>query len=79
MEMTTTNVTLRVLRPADGMWLTRKTVADGEWRLFSKEVYLGSNDTEENWTEVDNAYKEEYEKRLDAEISESKDEKESNS
>lgn len=61
------------------MWLTRKTVADGEWPLFSKEVYLGSNDTEDNWTEVDNAYKEEYEKRLDAEINESKDEKGSNS
>lgn len=79
MELTTTDVTLLVLRPAEGMWLTRKTVADGEWRLFSKEVYLGSNDTEENWTEVDNAYKEEYEKRLDAEISENNDETGSNS
>lgn len=79
MEMTTTDVTLRILRPSDGKWLTRKTASDDEGRIFSTEVYLGSNDSQDNWTEVDNAYKEEYEKRLDAEISENNDETGSNS
>ena len=38
MEMTTTEVSLRMLKPSGDLWLTRKTVADGEERIFSKEV-----------------------------------------
>ena len=69
MEISTTNVTLRMLKPSGDLWLTRKTVADGEERVFSKEVYLGTNDSEENWVEVDDAYKADYEKRLAEELS----------
>ena len=68
MEMTTTNVTLRILRPSDGKWLTRKIASDDEGRIFSTEVYLGSNDSQDNWMEVDNAYKADYEKRLAEEL-----------
>lgn len=64
MEMTTTDVTLRVLKPSGDLWLTRKTIADGEERIFSKEVYLGTNDAQENWIEVDEAYKSAYEKSI---------------
>ena len=69
MEMTTTDVTLRILRPSEGMWLTRKTASDDDGKIFSKEVYLGTNDSQENWIEVDDAYKADYEKRLAEELS----------
>lgn len=67
MEMTTTEVTLRMLKPSGDLWLTRKTVADGEERIFSKEVYLGTNDSADNWMEVDEDYKSAYEKSLQTE------------
>ena len=34
MEMTTTEVTLRMLKPSGDLWLTRKEVADGEERII---------------------------------------------
>ena len=67
MEMTTTEVTLRMLKPSGDLWLTRKEVADGEERIFSKEVYLGTNDSADNWMEVDEEFKKEKEKSLQTE------------
>lgn len=64
MEVTTTNVTLRMVKPSGELWLTRKNVAEGEERVFSKEVYLGTNDSADNWMEVDDDYKSAYEKSL---------------
>ena len=64
MEVTTTNVTLRMVKPSGELWLTRKNVAEGEERVFSKEVYLGTNDSADNWMEVDDQFKSEYEKSL---------------
>ncbi len=64
MEVTTTNVTLRMVKPSGDLWLTKKTVAEGEERVFSKEVYLGTNDSADNWMEVDDEYKSAYEKSL---------------
>lgn len=64
MEVTRTNVTLRIVKPSGELWLTRKNVAEGEERVFSKEVYLGSNDSPDNWMEVDDQFKSEYEKSL---------------
>lgn len=68
MEMTTTEVTLRVLKPSGDLWLTRKEVADGEERIFSKEVYLGTNDSADNWIEVDDDFKSAYEKSQGAQV-----------
>lgn len=68
MEMTTTEVTLRMLKPSGDLWLTRKTVADGEERIFSKEVYLGTNDSADNWMEVDDEFKSNYEKIQGAQV-----------
>ena len=62
MEVTTTNVMLRMVKPSGELWLTRKNVADGEERIFSKEVYLGTNDSADNWMEVDDEFKKDYEK-----------------
>lgn len=64
MEVTTTNVTLRMVKPSGDLWLTKKNVAEGEERVFSKEVYLGTNDSADNWMEVDDDYKSAYEKSL---------------
>lgn len=64
MEVTTTNVTLRMVKPSGDLWLTKKNVAEGEERVFSKEVYLGTNDSADNWMEVDDEYKSAYEKSL---------------
>ena len=67
MEVTTTNVMLRMVKPSGELWLTRKDVADGEERIFSKEVYLGTNDSADNWMEVDDEFKKDYEKSLQQE------------
>ena len=67
MEVTTTNVMLRMVKPSGELWLTRKDVADGEERIFSKEVYLGTNDSADNWIEVDDEFKKDYEKSLQEE------------
>lgn len=67
MEVTTTNVMLRMVKPSGELWLTRKDVADGEERIFSKEVYLGTNDSADNWIEVDDDFKKDYEKSLQQE------------
>lgn len=67
MEVTTTNVMLRMVKPSGELWLTRKDVADGEERIFSKEVYLGTNDSADNWIEVDDDFKKDYEKSLEQE------------
>lgn len=64
MEVTTTNVTLRMVKPSGDLWLTKKNVAEGEERVFSKEVYLGTNDSADNWMEVDDQFKSDYEKSL---------------
>lgn len=67
MEVTTANVMLRMVKPSGELWLTRKDVADGEERIFSKEVYLGTNDSADNWIEVDDEFKKDYEKSLQQE------------
>ena len=43
--MTTENIQLIKLTAADGMVLTDGT-------SYGKEVYLGTNDTEDRWTEI---------------------------
>ena len=43
--MTTSTIELRVLTASDGMTLT-----NGE--VYSKQVYLGINDSPDNWWEI---------------------------
>ena len=47
-SMTETKITLRKLTAADGFVLT-----DGE--VYGKEIYLGKNDSPDNWHEITEA------------------------
>lgn len=53
--MITTTIEIRKLTPADGMTLT-----NGE--TFSKEVFLGKEDSPDNWHEITDAEAEELQK-----------------
>ena len=53
--MIETKIELRKLTASEGMTLT-----NGE--AFSKEIYLGKNDSAENWTEITDAEAEEFQK-----------------
>lgn len=59
MKLTEQQVTLRKLTPSEGMWLTRTDATTD--RVFSKEVFLGVNDSPENWREATEQEKIEYE------------------
>lgn len=48
MEMQTSQVTLRCIKPSEG-----KTLTDGN--IYSKEVWLGANDTPDRWKEIDDS------------------------
>lgn len=50
MKLTEQQVTLRKLTPSEGMWLTRTDATTD--RVFSKEVFLGINDSPDNWREA---------------------------
>lgn len=49
MNMETSVVTLRVLTPSEGMVITDKETQT----MRSKEVYLGKEDSEDNYMEID--------------------------
>lgn len=57
MDMESRDNNIRILTPADGLWIT-----NGE--VFSKRVYLGINADPDGWTE---ATQEEYEAQMDIE------------
>lgn len=59
--MIETKIELRKLTASEGMTLT-----NGE--AFSKEIYLGKNDSAENWTEITDAEAEEIIARQEAEV-----------
>ena len=59
MKVTEQQVTLRKLTPSEGMWLTRTDATTD--RVFSKEVFLGINDSPDNWREATEQEKFEYE------------------
>ena len=48
MEVTTTNVMLRMVKPSGELWLTRKDVADGEERILSVDVALMASTKKKN-------------------------------
>lgn len=41
----------RRLTPAEGLWITQKEIVDESKRGFSQLMYLGINDTPDNYTE----------------------------
>ena len=72
MKLTETPVTLRELRPSEGMWLTQ--AIDVESRVYSQLVYLGVNDSPDNWREATEdeklAYEAEEKARMEREQAE---------
>ncbi len=68
MEITTQIVELRTIKPTDGKYLTQANIKEGEERIFSTEVCLGSHDAPENWIEVDEEYKTAYEAEVKAKM-----------
>ena len=67
MEIQTSNVVLRKLEPSEGSVLTQSSddtaLAD---RFFSKLIYLGANDSEENYKEITDAEAEEIKAQQEA-------------
>lgn len=55
--MIETKIEIRKLTASEGMTLT-----NGE--AFGKEIYLGKNDSAENWTEITDAEAEELQKEI---------------
>ncbi|MBQ9474672.1 MAG: hypothetical protein IJU69_00240 [Bacteroidales bacterium] len=52
--MNTEEITTIKLTPSKGHWLTPKTLEDENQRWFSDSIYLGKNDSADNyeeWTE----------------------------
>lgn len=72
MKLTEQQVTLRKLTPSEGMWLTRTDATTD--RVFTKEVFLGVNDSRENWRDATEdeklAYEAEEKARIEAEQAE---------
>lgn len=52
MEIKTKRVTINILTASDGMLLTQVGEIQAGSRVFTKQVYLGKADSQENWKEV---------------------------
>lgn len=52
---------IRVLKAKDGYVLTQSNINDEEERIYTDMLFLGINDSEENWTEVEAGYLEQDE------------------
>lgn len=53
METTEKQITLRHLQAAPGYCLTQKSdTISADQRVYSTEIWLGSNDTPDNWREI---------------------------
>lgn len=50
--MKTSNFTVQVLQPSEGMLLTQSADIDLKNRVFSKKVFLSVNDSPDNWKEI---------------------------
>lgn len=59
--MKQTTLEIQVLRPEAGHYLTQVSLKENEQRAFSTSVYLAASDAPENWQEVDEAYKQQWE------------------
>lgn len=66
--MITKNFTVKVLEASEGYVLTQVEEVDVMNRILSNKVYLGVNDSEDNWKEITAAKAAEIEKeRLEKE------------
>lgn len=52
----------RRLTPSADMWLTQATLADEDARIFSQLMFLGINDTPDNYVEWTEEEKEQWER-----------------
>ena len=68
--MITKNFTVQVLEPSEGFVLTQAEDIDLMNRVFSKKVYLGVNDSVDNWKEITVAEQKEMEAEIEAMIKE---------
>lgn len=60
MEIREKTVTIRTIVAGEGMWLTQ--VTEVTERIFAKSVTLGKYDSPDNWREVTDEWKEEWER-----------------
>lgn len=58
--MITKNFTVQVLEPSEGYVLTQVEDVDVMNRILSDRVYLGVNDSADNWKEITEAKAQEY-------------------
>lgn len=58
--MTTNEITMIAITPAEGMWLTQVNVGENDERIFSTAVYCPEGQ-ETYWHEVSEQYKQEWE------------------
>lgn len=64
--MKNSSVTVQIIEPDDGMWLTQVEDVEILARIFSKKVYLAVNDSEDNWREITQAEYEQYQAQIEA-------------
>ena len=50
--MQISNYTMKILEPLSGYVITQSYDVNIEERIFSKKLYLGVNDSEDNWKEI---------------------------
>lgn len=53
--MKTSNITIRVIEPREGYYLTRKDKKEDESIILSKKVFLSALDSPDNWMEISEA------------------------
>lgn len=53
--MKTSNITIRVIEPREGYYLTRKDKKEDESIILSKKVFLSALDSPDNWVEISEA------------------------
>lgn len=53
--MKTSNITIMVIEPSEGYYLTQRERKEGESIILSKKVILSALDSPDNWTEISEA------------------------
>lgn len=66
MEVKNKKVAVTAIAASDNNWLTQAADVDVLDRVFSRTIYLGKNDSADNWREVDDEYKTAVEKQASA-------------
>ena len=62
--MKQSTISIRVIEPREGFYLTKKVWNEGEDRVFSTKVILSALDSPDNWREATLEEKEEWENKL---------------